>query len=98
MQNQATSIDCDGPVMLKQIFENTFATTTPTKFPTKTELLSLDLRNSKHNSITFHGDVREKFVSFEAVGHKTANIVFIVSPRAPPMRAPVCVHPSSHVL
>jgi hypothetical protein len=76
---QATSIDHDGPVMLKQIIENTFITTTPTTFATKTELFSLDLKDSKHNIVTFHEDVREKVVSLEAVGHQTANIDLIVS-------------------
>lgn len=65
--------------MLKQIFENTLVTATPTTFPTKTELLSLDLRKSKHSIITFHVDVREKYLSLEAVGHKIANIVVSVS-------------------
>jgi hypothetical protein len=51
---QATSIDRDGPVMLKQIIENPFITTTPTTFATKTELFSLDLKDSKHNIVTFH--------------------------------------------
>jgi hypothetical protein len=76
---QATSIDRDGPAMLKQIIENTFITTTPTTFATKTELFSLDLKDSKHNIVTFHEDVREKVVSLEAVGHQTAHIDLIVS-------------------
>jgi hypothetical protein len=76
---QATSIDCDGPVMFKQIIENTFVTTTPTTFATKTELFSLDLKSSKHNIITFHEDVREKVISLQAVGHQTAEIDLIVS-------------------
>jgi hypothetical protein len=67
--NQATSIDCDGPVMFKQIIENTFITTTPTTFATKTELFSLDLKNSKNNIITFHEEVRDKAISLEAVSH-----------------------------
>jgi hypothetical protein len=75
----ATSIDRDGPVMLKQIIENTFITTTPTTFATKTELFSLDLKDSRHNIVTFHEDVREKVVSLEAVGHATANIDLVVS-------------------
>jgi hypothetical protein len=76
---QATSIDHDGPVMLKQIIENTFITTTPTTFATKTELFSLDLKDSKHNVVTFHEDVREKVVSLEAVGHATVDIDLVVS-------------------
>jgi hypothetical protein len=76
---QATSIDRDGPVMLKQIIENTFITTTPTAFATKTELFSLDLKDSKHNIVTFHEDVHTKVVSLEAVGHATADIDLVVS-------------------
>jgi hypothetical protein len=76
---QAVSIDCDGPVMLKQIIENTFITTTPTTFATKTELFSLDLKSTKYNIITFHEDVREKVISLEAAGHQTADIDLIVS-------------------
>jgi hypothetical protein len=76
---QPHSIDRDGPVMLKQIIENTFLTTTPTTFATKTELFTLDLKNSKHNIVTFHEDVREKVISLEAVGHVTAGIDLVVS-------------------
>ncbi len=76
---QAHSIDRDGPVTLKQIIENTFVTTTPTTFATKTELFSLDLKSSKHNIITCHEDVREKLISLQAVGHQTAEIDLIVS-------------------
>jgi hypothetical protein len=76
---QATSIDYDGPVMFKQIIENTFITTPPTTFATKTELFSLDLKNSKNNIVTFHEDVREKVISLKAVGHQTANIDLVVS-------------------
>jgi hypothetical protein len=76
---QAVSIDRDGPVMLKQIIENTFVTTTPTTFATKTQLFSLDLKSAKYNVVTFHEDVREKVTSLEAVGHQTADIDLIVS-------------------
>jgi hypothetical protein len=76
---QAHSINRDGPVMLKQIIENTFVTTTPTTFATKTELFTLDLKNSKHNIVTFHKDVREKVISLEAVGHVTADTDLVVS-------------------
>jgi hypothetical protein len=76
---QAHSINRDGPVMLKQIIENTFVTTRPTTFATKTELFTLDLKNSKHNIVTLHEDVREKVISLEAVGHVTADIDLVVS-------------------
>jgi hypothetical protein len=76
---QAASIDYNGPVMLRQIIENTFITTTPTTFATMTELFSLNLKSAKYNIITFHEDVREKVVSLEAVGHQTADIDLIVS-------------------
>jgi hypothetical protein len=76
---QAKLIDRDGPVMLKQIIENTFVTTTPTTFATKTELFTLHLKNSKHNIVTFHEDVREKVISLEAVGLVTADIDLVVS-------------------
>jgi hypothetical protein len=76
---QAHSIDWDGPVMLKQIIENIFVTTTPTTFATKMEVFTLNLKNSKHNIVTFHEDVREKVISIEAVGHVTADIDLVVS-------------------
>jgi hypothetical protein len=76
---QATSIDRDGPVMFKQIIDNTFVTTTPTMYATKTELFSLNLKSSKYNIIAFHEDVREKVISLEAVGHQTAELDLIVS-------------------
>jgi hypothetical protein len=76
---QATSIDCDGPVMFKQIIENTFITTMPTTFATKTELFSLDLQNLKNNMVTFHEDVRKKVISLKAFGHQTASIDLLVS-------------------
>jgi hypothetical protein len=76
---QAHSIDRDGPVTLKQIIENTFVNTTPTTFATKTELFTLNLKNSKHNIVTFHEDVCEKVISLEAVGHVTADIDLVVS-------------------
>jgi hypothetical protein len=44
---QANLIGLDSPVMLKQIIENTFVTTTPTTFARKTELFTLNLKNSK---------------------------------------------------
>ena len=76
---QATSIDRDGPVMFKQIIENTFVTTTPTTFATKTELFSLDLKDFKHNIVVFHEEVREKIISLEAVGHTTSDLDLVVS-------------------
>jgi hypothetical protein len=76
---QAPSIDRDGPVMFKQIIENTFVTTTPTTFATKTDLFSLDMKDSKNNVIEFHEDVREKVVSLEAVGHATSDMDLVVS-------------------
>jgi hypothetical protein len=76
---QALSIDRDGPTIFKQIIENTFVTTTPTTFATKTELFSLHLKDSKYNIVVFHEDVREKVTSLEAVGHSTADIDLIVS-------------------
>jgi hypothetical protein len=76
---QAASIDYNGPVMLRQIIENTFITTTPTTFATKTELFSLNPKSARYNIITFHEDVYEKVVSLEAVGHQTADIDLIVS-------------------
>jgi hypothetical protein len=76
---QATSIDCDGPVMFKQIIKTTFITPTPTTFATKAELFSFDLKDSKNNIIAFHKDVCEKVISLEAVGHQTADIYLVVS-------------------
>jgi hypothetical protein len=76
---QAPSIDRDGPVMFKQIIENTFVTTTPTTFATKTDLFSLDMKDSKNNVVGFHEDVREMVVSLEAVGHATSDMDLVVS-------------------
>jgi hypothetical protein len=76
---QAPSIDRDGPVMFKQIIENTFVTTTPTTFATKTDLFSLDMKDSKNNVVEFHEDVREMVVSLEAVGHATSDMDLVVS-------------------
>jgi hypothetical protein len=50
MLKQAASIDRDGPVMLKQIIGNTFITTTPTTFATKTKLFSLNLKSANTTS------------------------------------------------
>jgi hypothetical protein len=76
---QVTSTDCDGPVMFKQIIENTFITMTPTTFAMKTELFSLDSKNSKNNIVTFHKDVRKKVISLKAVSHQTTDIDLVVS-------------------
>jgi hypothetical protein len=60
--------------------ENTFITTTPKTFATKTKLFSLNLKSAKYNIKTFHKDVCKKVVSLEAVSNQTANIDLIVSP------------------
>jgi hypothetical protein len=79
LKQQATLIDCDGPVMLKQIIKNTFVTTTPTGFDTKMGLFTLDLKDLKHNIVTFHENVCGKVIGLKAVGHKTPNLDVIVS-------------------
>ena len=76
---QAPSIDRDGPVMFKQVIENTFVTTGTTTFATKVDLFSLDMKDSKNNVIEFHEDVREMVVSLDAVGHATSDMDLVVS-------------------
>jgi hypothetical protein len=66
---KAKDIDYDGPMLFKQIIEDTFVTTTATTFNTKTNLFSMDLKDYKHNIVEFHEDVTNKVASLQAVGH-----------------------------
>jgi hypothetical protein len=66
---QASSINHNSSVILKQIIENAFVAKTPMAFTTKTDLLSLNLKYPKYNMITFDKDVNYKLTCLEAVGH-----------------------------
>jgi hypothetical protein len=76
---KAKDIDYDGPMLFKQIIEDTFVTTTATTFNTKTNLFSMDLKDYKFNIVDFHEDVTNKVASLQAVGHDHSDTDLCVS-------------------